>query len=357
MEKKRYANIDLLKTIAIFMVICLHSQLFSTDFIGNPKISSYIQYGIRILCEGVAIFILVNGFLLINKKEFSLKKHLQKTLKIFALLIIWSLILTISIKIIYKEPLKISEIVKNIFITDINNKYTGILWFLQNLIMLYLIYPILKTVHDNNQKIYDYLFILLLISTSFINILDLISQLINTKYKFQAIQLLTSYISKFQVLYNRNFLVFFMLGGYLFEQKEKFQNSNTRKKWILIGSGSWLVAYLFAILISKLQNKIYAETFNYGSAFMPVILIGMFAITYTYQDKGKWYNKLIENISKNSLGIYLIHIIIVRILNLVFVGKISLILRIIKVILVFSISYVLTLIIKKIPKLNKLIEL
>lgn len=44
MEKKRYANIDLLKTIAIFMVICLHSQVFNTDFIGNPKISSYVQY-------------------------------------------------------------------------------------------------------------------------------------------------------------------------------------------------------------------------------------------------------------------------------------------------------------------------
>lgn len=357
MEKKRYANIDLLKTIAIFMVICLHSQVFNTDFIGNPKISSYVQYGIRILCEGVAIFVLVNGFLLINKKEFCLKKHLQKTLKIFMLLIIWSLILTISIKIIYKEPLKISEIFKNVFVTDITNKYTGVLWFLQNLIMVYLIYPVLKTVHDNDKKIYNYLFILLLISTSFINILDLISQLINTKYEFEPIRLVISYISKFQVLYNRNFLVFFMLGGYLFENKEKFEMIQIRKKWILIGSGTWLISYLFAIVISNLQNKTYSETFNYASAFMPVILIGMYAITYTYQNKEKWYNKLIENISKNTLGIYLIHIIVVRILNLLFVGNVSLILRVIKVILVFAISYILTLIIKKIPKLNKLIEL
>ena len=128
------------------------------------------------------------------------------------LLIIWSLILTISIKIIYKEPLKISEVLKNVFVTDITNKYTGVLWFLQNLIMLYLIYPILKTVHDNDKKIYNYLFILLLISTSFINILDLISQLINAKYKFEPIRLIMSYISKFQVLYNRNFLVFFIVN-------------------------------------------------------------------------------------------------------------------------------------------------
>ena len=129
MEKKRYANIDLLKTIAIIMVIALHSQLFITDFIKDNKISTYF---IRILCEGVAIFILVNGFLLINKKQFDFKKHLLKTLKIFAILVIWSIILTISIQLIYKEPLKIIGIIKNIFITDINNKYTGVLWFLQN---------------------------------------------------------------------------------------------------------------------------------------------------------------------------------------------------------------------------------
>lgn len=357
MEKKRYANIDLLKTIAIFMVICLHSQLLSTNFIGNPKISSYIQYGIRIIFEGVAIFILVNGFLLINKKEFCLKKHLLKTLKIFILLVIWSLILTISTKIIYKEQLKISEIIKNIFITDINNKYTGILWFLQNLIMLYLIYPILKIVHDNDKKVYDYLFILLLISTNFVNILELISQLINAKYKITQIDIIIAYIKKFQVLYNRNFLVFFMLGGYLFEKREKFEDSKVRRKWILIGAISWGMAYLFAIIISRLQGKTYAENFNYGSTFMPFILIGMFAITYKYENQNKWYNKLIESISKNSLGIYLIHIIIVRILNLIFVGKLSFVLRIIKVILVFVISYGLTLIIKKVPKLNKLIEL
>ena len=116
MEKKRYANIDLLKTIAIIMVIALHSQLFITDFIKDNKISTYIQYFIRILCEGVAIFILVNGFLLINKKQFDFKKHLLKTLKIFAILVIWSIILTISIQLIYKEPLKIIGIIKNIFI-------------------------------------------------------------------------------------------------------------------------------------------------------------------------------------------------------------------------------------------------
>ena len=298
MEKKRYANIDLLKTIAIIMVIALHSQLFITDFIKDNKISTYIQYFIRILCEGVAIFILVNGFLLINKKQFDFKKHLLKTLKIFAILVIWSIILTISIQLIYKEPLKIIGIIKNIFITDINNKYTGVLWFLQNLIALYLIYPVLKIVHDNDKKVYNYFFIILLIFTMFTNLLSLISNLINTEIKFEGIKIIITYISKFQILYNRNFLIFFMLGGYLFENKEKFETKKVRIKWIIIGLAAWIMSYIFAIIISKLQNKTYIGSFNYESIFMPFILdFGLMDIVEAYCHKlmKKLFKLLVRN--------------------------------------------------------------
>ncbi len=357
MEKKRYANIDLLKTLAILMVIALHSQLFKLDFIQNNNISSYIQYFFRIICEGVAIFILVNGYLVINKKEFDLKKHLLKTLKIFAILILWSVILTIGTKLIYNEQLKISEIIKNIFITDINNKYTGVLWFLQNLISLYLIYPIIKIVHDKEQKVYNYLFVVILIFTMGCNLLNLISDLINTKIECNTINLITTYISKFQILYNRNFLIFFMLGGYLFENKEKFEDKKIRIKWIIIGITSWVIAFIFAVITSKLQNKTYMQNFSYGSIFMPLILIGIFAATYNYKSKEKWYNKIIETISKNSLGIYLIHIIIIRIVNSIYTEQLSLTFRIVKVITVLTLSLIITLIIRKIPKVKKIIEL
>lgn len=357
MEKKRYANIDLLKTIAILMVIVLHSQLFSTNFMLNNNITTYVQYFLRIACEGVAIFILVNGFLLINKEHFELKKHLKKTLKVFGILIIWSILLTVMVKLIYKEPLNIADIIKNVFVTDINNKYTGILWFLQNLIALYLIYPVLKVLHDNEKKVYDYLFIVLLIFTMLPNLLGLISNLINTKVKFEYINIITSYMSKFQILYNRNFLMFFMIGGYTFENKEKFENKKIRLKWILIGLFSWIMSYLYAIVISKLQNKTYIDSFNYESIFMPCILIGLFALTYGYQNKEKWYNKAIELVAKNSLGIYLLHIIIIRIANSIVPGVLPLILRVIKVLVVFGFSTVLTYIIRKIPVLKKIIEL
>ena len=89
-----------------------------------------------------------------------------------------------------------------------------------------------------------------------------------------------------------------MLGGYLFENKEKFETKKVRIKWIIIGLAAWIMSYIYAIIISKLQNKTYIGSFNYESIFMPFILIGIFALTFNYKDKNHWYNKFIETVSK-----------------------------------------------------------
>lgn len=360
MEKKRYANIDLLKAIAIIMVISLHAGLFHTTLIEtNATISMNvaIQYALRIIAEGVPIFILVNGFLLINKENFDLKAHLKKTLKVFLLLILWSVILTVCIKLIWQENLTIKGVLENVLTTGINNPYTGILWFLQSLITLYLIYPILKNLHDTNKTIYNYLFIVLFIGTTFINALDLVGGIVKWQTNFDGIYKLTSYMNKFQIVTNRNFLIFFMLGGYLFERKEKLQDRKIRIKWFMIGMIAWLVAFLYAYGMSKLQGKTYPNNYAYESIFMLCFLIAWFAITYTYQDKNKWYHKLITLVGKNSLGIYLLHIIVIRMWNVLFVGMEGILFRIIKVIAVLAISLVITLLFKKIPVVRKAINI
>ena len=357
MEKKRYANIDLLKTIAIMMVIALHSKLFHTDFITSGNFTIYVQYAIRIICEGVAIFVFVNGFLLMGKKEFNLYKHLKKTFKILGVLIVWSFILTIVVKLIYREPINIMQVIKNIFTTDINNKYTGILWFLQNLIALYLIYPVLKTIYDKDKKVYMYMFIVLLVNTIVVNFLEHISIIINTKYKFNVINIVLSYISKFQILTNRNFLIFFMLGGLIAEKKENFKDQKVRNISVFIGLIMWCISILYAIIVSKLRNKTYADNFVYESVTMLACLIMFYAMTYKYENKNRIIDKLINLVGRNSLGIYLIHIIIIRAIEQYIVIPQNVLCRIIKFIVVLLTSLGVTLFIKKIPKINKLIEL
>ena len=83
----------------------------------------------------------------------------------------------------------------------------------------------------------------------------------------------------------------------------------------------------------------------------------MFALTYRYKDENRWYNVLIKYISKNSLGIYLLHIIIIRMINRFYVGEMTILFRLGKVLIVLFASLGLTLIIKKIPKVRDWIEI
>ena len=112
------------------------------------------------------------------------------------------------------------------------------------------------------------------------------------------------------------------------------------------------------IVIKINENHIYRFINNTGKIKLRDIHSkdGITEITFNYKDKNHWYNKFIETVSKNSLGIYLIHIIIIRILNSVITETLPIGIRIIKVIFIFLVSLGVTLIIKKIPKINKIIE-
>ena len=153
-KSKRFDYIDLIKAIAIFFVIMIHNYKASVDFVVSPSLKTYISFIVRLMIEGVPLFVTVNGFLIINKR-LDLRKHIKKIMKILLIIFIWSLIYII---IFSKGNISAKEIIHNILTVDINNEYSGILWFLQNLITLYLLYPILNIVHDNNKKVYNYFY-------------------------------------------------------------------------------------------------------------------------------------------------------------------------------------------------------
>ena len=176
-NKKRYDNIDLLKLISIFMVISMHIPLFFSDFINTHSINCFVQFGIRLISEGVLIFIFVNGFLLINK-PFNLNKHIKKIIKIFLIMLLWGIINVVVKSIIRQENLSIIKIFSEVLSLKLPHPYAGYLWFLQSLISLYIIFPLLKIVHDNNKKVYNYFAITVIIFSVGINFVDIMCQLI-----------------------------------------------------------------------------------------------------------------------------------------------------------------------------------
>ena len=147
MKEQRKDNLDLLKAIGILLVVTLHVPLWSYNFIAEPSASHVLQYAMRLLSEGVPVFLMVNGYLLLGKKTFDFQKHLRKMGHIFLLFLLWSVILITIGQIFSDSPEKsftIRTYAAYITATQVGSIYTGVLWYLQNLLAVYLIFPVLK---------------------------------------------------------------------------------------------------------------------------------------------------------------------------------------------------------------------
>lgn len=351
---KRYDNIDLLKVIAILMVVPLHTGLFVTNFIKANSVGTYVQYAIRLICEGVPLFILINGFLLINK-QFDLKKHMRKILKIFLLIAIWSTIFICLKDLIEGKAFSIKSFITNFLNTNISSKKTGELWFLQNLIMLYILFPIIKVLHDSNKRVYNYFTVILFLFTFGTNLLNLIIEPLSYITKCNEIKLITTYISKYNPFSNSIFLSYFILGGIL---HEKECNESQKMKIYILAIISYIGVILYGYGMSFLYNKTYSSNYNYSQIFLLIIYVAIFYLSNNYRNKGNIFNKIIMSISKNTMGIYFIHWIITffenQYLNVI---DYPLVYRLIITFLIFLLSYIISILISKIPKLNSIIKL
>jgi surface polysaccharide O-acyltransferase-like enzyme len=134
-DKKRLDNLDLLKMIGIMMVLSLHVPLLYPDFFEANTAGRIIQYALRLVAEGVPLFMMVNGILLLKKSDFVFEKHMRKVLDIFKVFLVWAAIYIIlnSLLQIPIEKLSFASFFRYIFYTNVGSQYTGVLWCLQNL--------------------------------------------------------------------------------------------------------------------------------------------------------------------------------------------------------------------------------
>ena len=111
--------------------------------------SRTVQYAFRLISEGVPLFMAVNGILMFRKPELDLKRHLMKTLRLFVLLLVWCVILTVAGLMLERDPKPVTlhSLVHFTLLTQVGSEYTGVLWFLQGMLAVYLMFPVLKAAY------------------------------------------------------------------------------------------------------------------------------------------------------------------------------------------------------------------
>lgn len=354
--KLRYDNLDLLKTIAIFAVVSMHTGVWNVDFISSGSISKIFLYIIRNVIEGVPIFIMINGFLLFSK-PLNIQRHMKKTVKIFILTVIWALILTVSKSLIYREALGIKNILHNVIGFNISNKYAGVLWFLLGLITLYIIFPILRLVYDN-EKLFNYLFIVVAFFSVGLNLLNLCVSIVGLFVTSETLSSIVPFFGQFNPFTNLILLFYFLLGGVVYRYREKLTVNRNKKVLIILGFASWIASSSIGIILSYLKNEIYPVNYNYSQIFLTFSVMGAYLLSTYYKNNGNILNRIITNISQNTMGIYLIHTIIIALIsNWYNIYGAVFIVRVLISILITVISWGLTVVIKKIPFIGNIVKI
>ncbi len=313
--ENRLDFVDLLKAIAIYFVVLYHFYFVSEDFLSESNPVVFANYYIKsLLSTCVPVFFFVNGLLLLKKKEIDVIRHAKKVLRICILTVVWSFITLGSLSLLRNESLSISQLIMNVHIS-LRMHWNNHLWFLGTIVVIYIFYPFIHLAYYKSKPVFYFFFISILLFTFGRTFLDgLFSTISYFSNRFTTVDFDFNYGGIFNPVQGIHgyALVYFMLGGILFE-KASVLNSKKYKNLSMIGILlSTLLLFLYGIIYSHRTGVIWDSVWNgYDTVFTLLNVCFLFVMVIGYRSKGR-IGYFIGLIGQNSLGIYLIHILVLE---------------------------------------------
>ena len=301
-KSNRLFYADLLRAIAIFAVIILHNAADYDDQLGDIPASHWwagtIWNGLVRFC--VPMFVVLSGaFLLKQNKEVTISEVFKKRLpRIVIPLIFWSLVY-----ILYNGYTSDGGIAGVSWKEQLKVFYQGPvayhLWFLYMLIGIYLLYPIINLFITAAKEIHiRYFLIVWFLSNCIINIFDAVN---DTTFGVGL---------NFFAEYAGYFVLGFYLANYTFTKRQL-------SFVYVLGVAGLLLSVFMASICMHFQYADRATLIE--SDFTPDIVMTVAALflwfrNRTYPETPGIVSKMISQVSKESFGIYLIHVLVMEII-------------------------------------------
>ena len=310
MEKDRNFSLDVIRALAILMVLLIH--LFypvynNPNFVGLPAWwGAHIINSISRVC--IPLFIILSGYLLLCKDE-GISDALKRIFwRIFVPLMIWT-----YIYLAWESAFRNTQFTQDQILEGLFSGGMFHLYYLVITLSLYLMLPIYRqTVKVLDQKSWKYLLFLLLGGS-------LVSTYINFKY-------LQNYASANSFTISFYYLGYFFLGGFI----KKVSVTQNYMKLLL---GSFLIFSLLTIIFHY-QNMLdlslgerglwrdisYFENYTSFNVMGAGISLFLLLLSLDYTHLNQYLKRLISFVSSLSYPMYLSHLLIIgfvdRILNM-----------------------------------------
>ena len=275
----RDLSLDFLKLIATFGVVVLHTV--NKDL----SIFNYILY-----CCGVfsiPIFFMVDGALLLNKKEITFKYSLRKIYSTIKLVMFWAIIGFICNSILKKS---LDSWYIDIFGWFIQKGFFGLFWFFGALLIIYLLLPLLHYIYNKRKLLIACIIVLFVLCFAIHGLSIYTSVTSNVVLESRIIQTFRLH----------NWLLYFFLGGLFYKNRINF---NSIRKKITLCLSLTLICVAYCVLMGRYVLALNLAEYLYNS---PIIIYGT-CVIFTTILSIRFTNSRIFELSKASMAVYILH--------------------------------------------------
>lgn len=346
----RLYYLDYLRVFSTIAVIVLHaaSQKWSSVDVESAQWMTMNVYD-SLVRWCVPVFVMISGALFLdNDKQITIKDIYHKyILRIATAFLFWSIVYAIYNCSIAKS------------FDDIVYKIMGgyyHMWYLFMIAGLYMITPLLREI-TRSKRLTEYFIILGLIFTFVIPRLVGVLDAFNQPQLETLVSTLSQIKIKFYFNFTLGYTLYYVLGYYL----SKYSLGKSVKNLIYImGPVSFALIIYMTAWYSKETSK--AEGYFYDNLSVNVLIISVFVFLVAknvFSKKKPKHLSVLLKLSKYSFGVYLVHYLVLNVINFHFHFNATTISPIISIpvltIIVFVISLIISVIFNHIPLLKKYI--
>lgn len=311
--RSRVGALDLAKTLAIVMVLLYHTVTFDTRILELPGIRTYAGYLAQsFLCLCVPLFFFVNGALCLNRPaDFSGWR--RKLIKLPCLILFWG-VLTEGILLAVRGE-RVSA--GGFFLNLLSLKYGLVnhLWFLCALFAVTLIFPLCKLAFDADRRVFAVFFGVCVLFTIGNYTLGALTDVAQTLFSVRVFDEGYNFFGALNpFLGSAGYaLAYFLLGGLLFARRDRLNTPACRAVAAGVLLLSILLLWGYGIDRSRQTGWVYDVVCSaYNSPFAFAATGSVFVLLLPYTGRGR-FGTLIRTVGQNTLGIYLIHWILIGI--------------------------------------------
>lgn len=353
--KKRELWLDSLKGFCIILVVFCHSPLLSKQTIVGNVFMSFAW-------AAVPCFMMVTGGLLHHAAEFSWKKYFKRVAQIYLAMCVWrGIYLAVTCLIRMPAVSKADLIPYLLYLKDIDGVNTSVMWYIAAYLISVLLLPgtwyLFNRCGSAGRKAMLFLTGIAFVSGILCPSADwLLTQCFGDSFSIGK-------FTKFLPLTNYAHIVFYFLAGaFLFEYRQQIKEKIGKWKnlaYLLVPLG---IFFLMLVKSAQTGSLAWDDTYltgGYTRVSTALLAISLWFVFEMNAERFPAVQKPLANLlGKNTLGIYYIHFLTLSALREFVYPLIpgrSFLWNCAKTVAVTAFAALLTILIKKIPWVKKLV--